>query len=162
MDKTKQIQMTKALDEDITPEINYDIKLEILTSADPEGGTWADMGVWAKNVTQALNEVLYQANYYKDKGWGSTEVTGGQYTLTLTGDRKIGDPACDYIFDKERQYKFGAARKTQIRITRGTDVITWNVTLANITDSMGDANQPNAVSVTIHGNGAPEFSTVGG
>lgn len=151
---------TRALQQDITPEINYDIRLEILTSGDESSGTWSDMGVWAKNITQALNEVLYQANYYKDKGWGSTEVTGGQYTLTITGDRKIGDPACDYIFDKERQYKFGAARKTKIRVVRGKEVILWNATLANITDGMGDANQPNAASVTIHGNGAPEFTTM--
>jgi len=145
----------------ITPEINYDIILEINTAA--AGATepvWADLGVFAKNFSQALNEVLYQATYYADGGWGSTEVTGGQYTITLTGDCKHGDPAYDYIFDKDRQYAWGQARKTSLRVRRGKECIIWGVTLANITDSMGDANQPNAASVTIHGNGKPVFETL--
>ena len=121
---------------------------------------WADMGIFTKNVAQALNEVIYQATYYADQGWGSSEVTGGQFTVTLTGDRKNGDPACDYIFDKERQYSFGDARKSKIRIRRGKEAIVWGVTLANITDALGDANQPNAVTVTIHSNGKPSFETI--
>jgi ribosomal protein S8 len=48
-----------------------------------------------KNITQAINEVLYQASYLADEGYGSTEVTGGQYTVTLTGDKKDGDPVSD-------------------------------------------------------------------
>lgn len=147
--------------ESITPEINYNVTLEIDTSESPHTTpVWADMGVFTKNVAQSLNEVLYQANYYSDKGWGSSEVTGGQFTITLTGDKKIGDPACDFIFDKERQYSFGDARKSKIRIRRGNDAILWGVTLANITDALGDANQPNAVTVTIHSNGAPTFETI--
>lgn len=141
-------------------EINYDIVLEIDTSEDNANPVWSDMGVFAKNVSQALNEVLYQASYYADQGWGSTEVTGGQYTVTLTGDVKPGDPASDYIFAKERQYAWGEARKAKIRVRRGKESIKWNVTLANITDAMGDSNQPNAATVTIHGNGAPTFETI--
>lgn len=143
------------------PELNYQIKAELNTtpSAVPAGETWADLGVMFKNISQALNEVLYQATYLSDEGWGSTEVTGGQYTVTLTGDKKIGDPVSDYIFSPEVQYAFGEARKTQLRLTRGTQTITWNVTLANITDAGGDANQPNAVTLTIHGNGKPIIGT---
>lgn len=138
------------------PEINYNIRMELDTSAAPHStAVWSDLGVFTKNVAQALNEVLYQANYYADGGWASTEVTGGQYTVTLTGDRKAGDAACDYIFSPERQFAFGDARKTKLRICRGNDAVVWNVTLANITDAMGDANQPNAATVTIHGNGKP-------
>ncbi len=145
----------------MVPEINYNITLEIDVSDAPHTEPeWADLGVFTKNVAQALNEVLYQATYYSDGGWGSTEVTGGQYTVTLTGDRKNGDPACDYIFDKERQFAFGDARKTKMRIRRGNEAIVWDVTLANITDAMGDANQPNAATVTIHGNGKPKFETI--
>lgn len=145
----------------MVPEINYNITLEIDVSDAPHTEPeWADLGVFTKNVAQALNEVLYQATYYSDGGWSSTEVTGGQYTVTLTGDRKNGDPACDYIFDKERQFSFGDARKTKMRIRRGNEAIVWDVTLANITDAMGDANQPNAATVTIHGNGKPTFETI--
>ena len=144
----------------IAPEVNYNTALEINTATSSAQETWANMGVFAKNITQAFNEVVVQSNYYADEGWGSSEVTGGQLTVTITGDKKVGDPACDFIFDKNRQFAFGDARKTKIRVRRGNDAIVWNVTLANITDTMGDANQHNAVSVTIHGNGKPEFKTI--
>ena len=80
--------------------------------------------------------------------------------MTFTGDRKNGDAVNDYIFDENVQFAFGDARKTKFRIRRGTKAIEWNVTLANITDAGGDANQPNAVTLTIHGNGKPTFTTV--
>lgn len=144
----------------VRTELNYDIQAQLNTKPGEGEPVWSDMGVSFKNVAQALNEVLYQANYLGDGGYGSTEVTGGQYTVTFTGDKKVGDPVCDYIFDPEVQYKWGAARKTQFRMIRGTRVITWDVTLANITDAGGDANQPNAVTLTIHGNGKPVISTL--
>lgn len=141
------------------PELNYQIKADL--NITPEGAepTWANLGVMMKNISQALNEVLYQATYLADEGWGSSEVTGGQYTVTFTGDKKDGDPVSDYLFSPEVQYNFGEARKTQLRLTRGTQTITWGVTLANITDAGGDANQPNAVTLTVHGNGKPVFGT---
>lgn len=146
----------------LNAELNYNIKAELNTTpnATPASETWSDLGVMFKNITQSINEVLYQATYLADEGYGSTEVTGGQYIVTLTGDKKVGDPVSDYIFDPEVQYKWGSARKTQLRLTRGTDTITWNVTLANITDAGGDANQPNAVTLTIHGNGKPIMGVV--
>ena len=140
-------------------EKNYEVKAELNTTPSA-AETWSDLGVMFKNVAQALNEVLYQTSYLANGGWGSTEVTGGQYTVTFTGDRMNGDPVNDYIFDPDVQFKFGAARKTQLRLTRGTQTITWNVTMANITDAGGDANQPNAVTLTLHGNGAPIIGTV--
>lgn len=142
-------------------EINYQIKCELDTSTSPHTTpVWSDMGIAFKNVSQALNEVLYQATYLASDGWGSTEVTGGQYTVTFTGDRKNGDPVVDYIFDPDVQFAFGAARKTKMRLVRGKQAILWNVTLANITDAGGDANQPNAVTLTVHGNGAPTFENL--
>lgn len=141
------------------PELNYQIKAELNTTPSA-AETWSDLGVMMKNISQALNEVLYQATYLADGGWGSTEVTGGQYTVTFTGDKKESDPVNDYVFSDAVQYAFGDARKTQLRLTRGTKTITWDVTLANITDAGGDANQPNAVTLTIHGNGKPVFGTV--
>lgn len=143
----------------ITPEINYETEAFINTTPEEETPTWASLAALTKNMAQSLNEVLYQASYYADKGWGSTEVTGGQLTLTLTGDCKPGDEACDYILSEEVQYNFGSARKTHLKLTRGTAVIIWPVTLANITAAYGDSNQPNALTVTIHGNGKPVLGT---
>ena len=102
---------------------------------------------------------LYQANYYADKGGGSTEVTGAQMTLTVTGDVKTGDKAVEYLLSEEVMFGFGEKRKTHLKLQKGNKVIIWPVTLANITPAYGDSNQPNALTVTIHGNGAPSVST---
>ena len=139
----------------VTPEINYETEAFINTTPDAETAKWESLAALTNNMTQTLNEVLYQTSYYKDKGWGSTEVTGAQLTLTLTGDVKPGDPACDYILSDAVMYELGSARKTHLKLQKGSDVIIWPVTLANITPGYGDSNQPNALTVTIHGNGKP-------
>lgn len=144
----------------ITPELNYETEAFINTTPKAETPTWASLAALTKNMSQSLNEALYQASYYKDKGWGSTEVTGGQLTLTLSGDCKDGDKASDYILSEKVQYNFGDARKTHIKLQRGTKYIIWPVTLANITAAYGDAGQPNALTVTIHGNGRPSIGTI--
>lgn len=143
----------------ITPEINYETEAFINTTPEGETPTWASMAAIMKNMSQSLNEVLYQASYYADKGYGSTEVTGAQMTLTVTGDCKKGDPAADYILSDDVMYGLGNTRKTHLKLVRGEKVIIWPVTLANITPSYGDSNQPNALTVTIHGNGRPAIGT---
>ena len=112
------------------------------------------------NMSQSLNEVIQQLSYYADKGWGSSEVTGAQLTLTLTGSVKPGDKACDYILGDEVMYGLGEKRKTHMKLQKGNKVILWPITLANITPAYGDANNINSLTVTIHGNGRPEIGTV--
>lgn len=138
--------------------LNYETKLEINTNPykDPVDDVWARLCKGFANIQESLNEVLYQASYLCDGGWGSSEVTGGQWTLTLTGVRYYGDAAQDYIFSEDVQYHWGNARHTQIRVTRGNEtVVQWDVTLANITESGGDSNAPVDITIAIHGNGAP-------
>lgn len=142
----------------IAPEINYETEGFINTTPSEASATWASIGALTKNMAQNLNEVLYQASYYKDKGYGSTEVTGAQLTLTLTGDVKPGDAACDYLLSDEVLYGLGSARKSHLKLTKGTKTIIWPITFANITPAYGDSNQPNALTVTIHGNGRPSIS----
>ena len=143
----------------ITPEINYETEGFINTTPDGDSPTWASIGAFAKNMAQSLNEVLYQASYYKDKGYGSTEVTGAQLTLTLTGDCKPGDAACDYLLSEKVLYGLGNNRKSHLKLTKGDKVIIWPITFANITPAYGESNQPNALTVTIHGNGRPSISS---
>ena len=145
----------------ITPEINYETEAFINTAPGEETPTWASLAALTKNMAQSLNEVLYQASYYKDKGWGSTDVVGGQLTLTLSGDCKPGDAAYTYITSDSVMYQFGEARKTHIKLQRGEDVIIWPVTLANITKGYGDSTATNALTVTIHGNGMPAIGKIG-
>lgn len=144
----------------ITPEINYETEGFINTTPDDDSPTWASIGAFAKNMAQSLNEVLYQASYYKDKGYGSTEVTGAQLTLTLTGDCKPGDAACDYLLSDKVLYGLGKDRKSHLKLTKGDKVIIWPITFANITPAYGESNQPNALTVTIHGNGRPSISNL--
>lgn len=146
----------------ITPEINYETEVSINTSPDEETPTWASLANLTTNMAQSLNEVLQQLTYYADKGWGSTEVTGAQLTLTLTGSVKPGDTACDYILSDEVMYGLGAARKTHMKLQKGTKVIIWPITLANITPAYGDSNNINSLTVTVHGNGRPALGTTTG
>lgn len=143
----------------ITPELNYETEAFIDTTPAGTTPTWATLANLMKNMTQSMNEVLYQASYYADKGYGSTEVTGGQFTTTITGDCKHGDVAADYLLSDAVLYHFGDARKTFLKLVRGTKIIIWPVTLANITPAYGDSNQPNALTVTIHGNGLPTIGS---
>ncbi len=144
----------------ITPEINYETEAFLNTTPKESDPTWKSLAALTKNMSQALNEVVYQASYYADKGWGSSEVTGAQLTLTLTGDVKPGDAACDYIMSDEVMFGLGDARKTHVKLQRGNVIIIWPVTLVNITPAYGDSNQPNALTVTVHGNGRPAIGTV--
>lgn len=143
----------------ITPEINYETEAFINTTPNEEAATWASLANLTTNMSQSLNEVLQQLSYYADKGWGSTEVTGAQLTLTLTGSVKPGDTACDYILSDEVMFGLGAARKTHMKLQKGKKVIIWPITLANITPGYGDANAINSLTVTIHGNGRPSIGT---
>ena len=79
----------------ITPEINYETEAFINTSPAEGQPTWASLANLTTNMAQSLNEVIQQLTYYADKGWGSSEVTGAQLTLTLTGSVKPGDDASD-------------------------------------------------------------------
>ncbi len=139
--------------------LNYDYTFEINTTPTADVETFARVGDGFNNVTNALNEVLYQASFLTDYGYGSTEVTGGQLIVTLSGVRKIGDTAQDYIFSDAVKNNFGKARKTTFKMidTQG-NTISGSCTLAKITESGGDSNQPNAVTVEIHFNGKPTYT----
>lgn len=145
----------------ITPEMNYETEAFLNVTPDEASPKWASLAELTKNMAQSLNEVLYQATYYADKGWGSTEVTGAQMTLTLTGDVKPGDEACDFILSDAVMYQLGKARKNHLKLQKGSKVIIWPITIANITPAYGDSGAVNALTVTIHGNGRPAIGTTG-
>lgn len=116
----------------ITPEINYETEAFINTSPAEGQPTWASLANLTTNMAQSLNEVIQQLTYYADKGWGSSEVTGAQLTLTLTGSVKPGDDACDYILSDDVMYGLGEKRKTHMKLQKGKKIIIWPITLANI------------------------------
>lgn len=146
-------------DNTITPELNYETEAFLNIAEDKGTPQWASLAELMTNMSQSLNEVLHQATYYADKGWGSTEVIGAQFTLTLTGAVKPGDKACDYILSDKVMFELGNARKTHLKLQKGKKVIIWPITLANITPAYGDSGAVNALTVTIHGNGRPVIGT---
>jgi len=140
--------------------INAFTTVEINTTPTAEAPTYAMLKEGFTNITESINEVIKQFSCLGDGGWGRSEVTGGQITITLTGTRYYGDAAQDYIFGEATKYYFGDKRKTSLKITRPNGkVITWNVTIANIGDTGGDANAASDISVTFHGNGEPEVTS---
>lgn len=137
--------------------LNHQNVLEVNTSAG-DTPVWARLSKGFSNLSQSINEMLYKASYLSDGGWGSTAVTGGQYTVTLTGTRIFGDAAQDYLFSDAVMFGWGAERETQLKIMRANGTsIEWDVTIAKITDGGGDASGVSAVTVEFHGNGRPRI-----
>jgi len=136
-------------------EFNNQIKVEI----DIGGGSseqWGDMTQAFKNITQAINEILFSANYLCDGGFGSTIVTGAAPTISLSGDYIKGDPVCEYLDDI--QYEIGDKRISKIKMKRGSGTLTCPITLTGIAIAGGESTAPNSVNITIALNGKPTFT----
>lgn len=138
-------------------EFNNQINAELDISG---GGTenWGDLTQAFKNITQAINEILFSANYLCDGGFGSTIVTGAAPTISMSGDYIKGDPVCEYLDDI--QYEIGDKRISKIKLTRGSGTLTCPVTLTGVALAGGDSTAPNSVNITIALNGKPTFTKV--
>lgn len=140
----------------------YGIELEINTT--PGGAaTWAAVCDGFDNISKAANEQVQEFFFLCGKGFGCSEVTGARPVLTLTGVRKIGDAAQDFIFSMK--YRFLNGRKTQLRISiaNGDGTVhreTLNVTVQNIQDFGGNSTDGAAISVEFAQNGPPTVETL--
>ncbi len=151
--------MSEAEKKVTTLAINYDYALKINTTPKGPSPTMAVVSDGFDNIGKSLNEVLYQGSFLGDGGWGSTEVTGGQLTVTLSGVRKHGDDAQDYIFSDAVKNNWGDARKTTFEITYPDGgKVSGGITLAKITEGGGASQGADAVTVEIHFNGKPTFT----
>jgi len=123
------------------------------------GGTanWVRLGAGIESATPALNETLVQRGYLDGNGGQSTRTTGFQLVYTFSGERRPGDTAQDYIYNK--MLELGDNRMTQFRATdAGGAVITGPCSIANITPPGGYANDISAFSFEIHFNGKPTLT----
>ncbi len=134
----------------------YGIEASIDTSA-TETPSFAPLNDGFDNFAEALNEVVQNYSFLKDKGFGSSEVTGMAPTVTLTGRRVQGDAAQDFIFSKK--YKTGDERKVPLKIewTEGaaTKTLTVPITLTKLVEWGGATTDNSAISVEMAFNGAP-------
>jgi hypothetical protein len=136
---------------------NFNTVMQI--DVNPSGtASWQNMQKGWSNLTKSLNEVINQFSYFGDSGFGTTEVSGMQITLALTGTRYTGDTAQDYIFSEDVQYGLLDSRKTNYKITNGGLTLEGECTICNIVDTGGDPNGLAAISCEIHFNGLPTIS----
>ena len=136
----------------------YSYTLEIDTTPTGESRTWKKLCAGWDNIAEALNEQIQQYFFLCGHGFASNYVTGMAPAITVTGRRVIGDDAQDYIFGKK--YAPMSDRNTNLRLSRTdgsgtTALVSAHVTLANIQEISGAANDASAVSVEIRFNGEP-------
>lgn len=137
---------------DINPTVdtNGDVDLNDLTS-----GKWAWLAGGINTVTPSANETTANDAYYDGGGFTETEVTGKQVQLAVSGNRKVGDPAQDFVAGKF--WQFGNAVKTRvIWIENGVPVVA-KATLTNVVPTGGAANAKQTFSFTIAFNGRPKI-----
>lgn len=118
-------------------------------------GKWAWLAGGINTVTPSANETTTNDAYYDGGGFTETDVTGKQVQLAVSGNRKVGDPAQDFVAGKF--WQFGNAVKTRvIWIENGVPVVA-KATLTNVVPTGGAANAKQTFSFTIAFNGRPKI-----
>lgn len=140
-----------------TFELNFQDLFEIdttpLTTA-----TWVRLAVGVSTAEPDNNEDIAQDKYLDGDGFGSSDVIGAQHIVSFSGHRVVGNTAQDYI--AAMKLELGDARKTHLRYTdAGGNVISGNVTLANIKEGGGDAGAKKDFTFEAHFNGKPTFTS---
>ena len=141
----------------------YGVELEIDTTPFAASRTWVPVCDGFNNLTEALTEQVQEYYVLCGKGFGSDEVTGIHPVLSLTGVRKIGDAAQDFIFGNRLNLMEG--RKTNLRLSLanadGTVTrYTNKVTMKNVSSFGGATTDGAAVSVDFSFNGRPLTETI--
>lgn len=139
--------------------LNSDHLILIDTTPESNTQTYVRLAGGIANLDPNSNDELDQTPYLDGDGYKTSTVTGGQFTIALTGHRKYDDPAQNFIY--ERQQQFGCRRETNVRFIRpdGT-MIEGPVTLANITGGGGDSGMKGDIAFEIHFNGKPAYTPV--
>lgn len=141
----------------------YGVELELDTTPFAAARTWVPVCDGFNNLSENLNEQVQEYYFLCGKGFGSDEVTGIHPVLSLTGVRKIGDAAQDFIFGN--RLNLMEARKTNLRLSianaDGTVTrYTNKVTFKNVSSFGGATTDGAAVSVDFSFNGRPVVETV--
>ena len=109
------------------------------------------------SVDISNNDEVSQDFYLDGEGYAQTSVTGGQVTLSFSGDRDYTDLAQNYIYNNS--LSLGCDRVTNFRWTNPNgDTLEGSVTIANIEYPSGDVNAKGEIGFEIHFNGKPTFT----
>lgn len=142
---------------------NYGVDFEIDTTPHGASRTYAPVCDGFDNVTEALNEQVQEFFSLCAKGYGFDEVVAIHPSFALTGVRKVGDAAQDFIFGN--RFNLMAGRHTNLRYSEanadGTITrYTINVTMKGVTSIGGASTAGAAVAVTFSFNGRPVVETL--
>ena len=142
---------------------NYGVDFEIDTTPYGTARTYAPVCDGFDNVTEALNEQVQEFLSLCAKGYGFDEVVAIHPSFALTGVRKVGDAAQDFIFGN--RFNLMAGRHTNLRYSEanadGTITrYTINVTMKGVTSIGGASTAGAAVAVTFSFNGRPVIETL--
>lgn len=131
----------------------YGSKLQdIMSEKFPEGTKMKRLGKGITDLTPAAAETVDTESDMLSAGFQSSEVSAKAITYAFTGNRYIGDPAQDYIFDKFS--KLGNELKTIVVIIDPDGTV--RIGAATITTPLGysgavNANSPVSFTLTIDG-----------
>lgn len=138
----------------------YGIEASILTSGSSGAEVYSELADGIDNIAEALNEVVQQFFFLKDKGFATNHVTGMAPAYTFTGRRVMGDAAQDFIFSKK--YSLDADRQSKLKIayTEGSaeKTISCNCTICNIQEFSGASTDDSAISFELRFDGKPTIS----
>ena len=134
--------------------LNYQDLYEIDSTPDASTATYLRLAAGLSGAVLAANDVVDQTTYLDGGGFGSSDVTGGQKTIAITGHRDTADAAQNYVAGLSKS--FGDARKTSLRYRDSRGVgFDAEVTIANIETGGGDAASKKDITFEIHANGEP-------
>ncbi len=141
----------------------YGVELEIDITPFAAARTWKPVCDGFNNLTENLNEQVQEYYFLCGKGFGSDEVTGIHPVLALTGVRKIGDAAQDFIFGQRLNLMEGRKTNLRLSIANADGTVTRytnRVTMKNVSSFGGATTDGAAVSVDFSFNGRPLIETV--
>ncbi|MBR2681596.1 MAG: hypothetical protein IKE23_12790 [Exiguobacterium sp.] len=128
---------------------------ELYIGTAESNGTWtyAKLCAGIEGMTFNSNEQNQQYFFLCGEGFAHNEVTGGASELQITGRRKVGDTAQDYIVGK--QFALGEDRNSSVKIISGGKQIICDCSIGDVVSFGGQTLDVNTFSCTIRFNGKP-------
>lgn len=142
---------------------NYGVELEIDTTPFGASRTWVPVCDGFDNITEALNEQVQEIFSMCANGYGSDDVVAIHPTYALTGYRKVGDAAQDYIFGQRLSLMRGRHTNMRLSLANADGTVTRytiDVTMKDMSGFGGATTAGAAVSVTFSWNGRPVVEVV--
>lgn len=138
-------------------ELQYKNNFEIDVTPEGDVETFERLAAGITNVEPSNNEETDDSAYYDGEGFSESDVIGAQLVLAVSGHRKYGDAAQDFIFS--RFLEIGNARRTNFRWTTPVgEIFEGNITISAIEGPSGEARAKGEIGFEIRFNGKPTYT----